>query len=139
MEDYFMLRDPKGNEIEVRLGRRRKKVYFKHGWLGLKQFYNLDIGVWVDLTFESSNLLLMTLKNRFYEEIEYPDHNPPVIAKLSRRVCDGSRVSFYWTSSITLTSLGVNSGFLVCLRLLLIYLYVVVFDVCFTSTHWFNL
>jgi len=108
-----MLRDPKNNEIELRIQRRGKKVYFSHGWFGLMDFYQLDLGAWVDIPFESSNLMLMTLKNMFYEEIEYPYNNPPVVAKLSHRVCEGGRVSFYWTSKITLTNSDVHSGYLV--------------------------
>jgi len=90
-----------------------KKIYFKHGWFGLRDFYQLDIGAWIDLTYERPDLMLMTVKNRYHEEVVYPDSNPPVIARLNRRVCEGSRVTFKWTNMIELAHSDVQSGFLV--------------------------
>ena len=113
MEKYVMLRDPKNNEIEVRLEKKDEKVYFVNGWFGLRDFYHLNLGAWIDLTYENPRLLTMVVKNRFYEEIAYPNNTPPIISKLDRRAYGGNKISFHNTLTVILTESDVSTGYLV--------------------------
>lgn len=108
-----MLCDPKNNELEVQVDIKNNKVFFKSGWFGLKDFYNIDIGAWATLTYEHPHLMRMTLKNRFNEELYYPVFTPPIISKLDRRLCQCSSLIFCATSVIILTAADINSGCLV--------------------------
>jgi len=89
-----MICDPKNNEVEVQVEIKENKVFFKNGWFGLKDFYNIKIGAWVTLIYEHPRLLRMTLKNRFDEEPEYPDCTPPIISNLDRVLCQRSSLVF---------------------------------------------
>jgi len=107
------LGDPKNNEVEVQVEIKNNKVFFKNGWFGLKDFYNVDIGAWATLIYEHPRLLRMTLKNRFDEELEYPDCTLLIISKLDRGLCRCSSLIFCAASVIKLTAADVNSGSLV--------------------------
>lgn len=145
VDEFIMLRDPKNNEIEVMIEKRDrkvdnkcKKVYFKHGWFGLRDFYRLDLGAWIDLTYESPSLMLMTVKNRFNEEVVYTECNPPIVARLNRRVCSGSRIIFKWTDMIRLAPSDVHSGYLVSMCDVLICVYAVFLNVCNSYAYHIN-
>jgi len=113
VEDYVMLRDPQNNEIEVHVEKQQNKFYFRDGWYGLKDFYRISVGAWVDVTYESPKLLTMVVQNRFGEEIIYPTQNSPIVAKLDRRIIDGGLVHFQCATTVVLTSSDAHSGFLV--------------------------
>jgi len=110
---YVMLCDPNGNEIEVEVERKIFKVFFKNGWSGLKDFYDIDIGAWVILTFQNPNLMFMSLYNRLDEEIHYPSHNRPVVSRLDRRLCEYGLKPILRSSTWTLTASNVFSGYMV--------------------------
>lgn len=38
------LRDPNKNMFEVKVHKKKGKVYFRDGWIGLKDFYNIGLG-----------------------------------------------------------------------------------------------
>lgn len=113
MAEYVMLRDPNGNEIEVQVERKIDKVFFKNGWYGLRDFYDIGIGAWVLLTFEAPNLMFMTLYNRLDEEIEYPNHNRPIVSKLDRQLCESGMKRIVRSAPWKLTAVDVCSGCIV--------------------------
>lgn len=57
IDEYIMLCDPRNNEVEVQVEIKKNKVFFKNGWFGLKDFYNIDIGAWATLTYEQIGLM----------------------------------------------------------------------------------
>jgi hypothetical protein len=44
LDDYVMLRDPKRNVPIVQVEKKNGKVYFRHGWSGLRNFYKIELG-----------------------------------------------------------------------------------------------
>jgi len=57
IDEFIMLCDPRNNKIEVQVEIRDNKVFFKNGWFGLKDFYNIDIVAWDTLTYEDSGFM----------------------------------------------------------------------------------
>jgi len=108
-----MVRDPNGNEIEVQVERRSNKLFFKHRWYGLKDFYDIDLGGWVVFTYDSPDLMFMTIYNRMDVEIAYPKFNHPIIARLNRKLCETGSVELWKEESLTLTASDVHCGYLV--------------------------
>lgn len=53
---YVMLRDPKNNEIEVKVGKKNDRVYFTDGWSMLKNFYKIQGGSWMTVIYANKNL-----------------------------------------------------------------------------------
>jgi hypothetical protein len=47
--------------IEVRVDKKKGKVYLRDGWLDMKNFYNIERGAWIKLTYAEPNMLLMTI------------------------------------------------------------------------------
>lgn len=113
VEDYVMLRDPQNNEIEVHVEKQQNKIYLRDGWYGLKDFYRISLGAWVDITYESPRLFKMTVRNRFGEEIIYPTQASPIVAKLDRRIVNGGLMHFQCATTVVLTAADAYSGFLV--------------------------
>ena len=113
IEEFVMLCDPKNNEVEVQVEIKNNKVFFKNGWFGLKDFYNIDIGAWATLTYENPRLLRLSLKNRYDEEVDYPDCTPPIISRLDRGLCHGRKSSFCEAYVVELSAADIASGFLV--------------------------
>ena len=113
LNEYFMLHYPNGNEIEVQVERKNMKLYFKNGWYGLKDFYDIDIGAWVVFTYDNPNLMFMTIYDRMDDEIEYPKFNQPIIAKLDRMLCERGSMDLCKAYNWTLTASDVHSGYLV--------------------------
>jgi hypothetical protein len=103
-----MLCDPNKNMFEVKVHKKNGKVYFRDGWIGLKDFYKIGLGAWVTLTYIESNLLHMTIK-----EVDYPNNCLPAISKMIIP-SDGKPVMrFYRTFVHILTSSDIDSGYLV--------------------------
>lgn len=113
VEDYVMLFDPQNNEIEVHVEKKLNKIYLRDAWYGLKDFYRISLGGWVDITYESPRLFKMTVRNRFGQEIIYPTQASPIVAKLDRRIVNGGLVHFLGATTMVLTAADAYSGFLV--------------------------
>jgi hypothetical protein len=141
-----ILQDPNHNELEVRVVKKYKKVYFDDGWCDLRDIYCIPFGAWVVLTYIEPKLLLIRLINRFGREIEYPQHNPP----LRRLLTDpGSStiplpnirvrpLTFVRTYVKKMTYDDIHSGtlvlFLFCLQLLILIIFV-----CYCCTYNYHL
>jgi hypothetical protein len=108
-----MLRDPNGNEIEVQVERRTKKLCFKNGWYGLKDFYDINLGGWVVFTYDSPGLMFLTIYNKMDVEIAYPKFNHPIIARLNHNLCERGSVDLCKEETMTLTASAVHCGYLV--------------------------
>jgi len=112
-DEFVMLCNPRNNEIEVQVEIQNNKVFFKNGWFGLKDFYNIDIGAWAILAYEDSSFMRMSLKNRFHEEVYYPVSDLPIIAKLDRELIRCGLLFSCASNVVILTESDVTSGFLV--------------------------
>jgi len=108
-----MLRDPNYNQLEVQVERIDDNVTFKNGWFELRDFYNIDIGAWILLTYEHPTLMTMSVFTRFDEEIEYPHHTLPITSRLDRRWCEGGSMSYANENLVTLSASDVHSGYVV--------------------------
>jgi len=107
------LRDPNKNMFEVKVHKKKGKVYFRDGWIRLKDFYNIGLGAWVTLTYIESNLMHMTIKDRSGVEVDYPNNCLPPVSKMITP-SDGSVVMrFYRTFFHILTASDIDSGYLV--------------------------
>ena len=113
IDDYVMLRDPNKNLFEVRAVKRDGNIYFTDGWIAIRDFYKLDFGARIRLTYAEPNLMLMTLRNRSGMDIEYPVTNPPTVSRLSLPVVECSRMRFRCSSVHILSKADIESGFLV--------------------------
>jgi len=113
IDEFIMLCDPRNNGIEVQVEIKNNKVFFKNGWFGLKDFYNIDIGAWAILAYEDSSFMRMSLKNQFHEEVDYPVSDPPIIAKLDWELIRCSSLFSCASNVIILTESDVTFGFLV--------------------------
>jgi len=71
--DVVMLCDRNQNMTEVRVDKKKGKVYLRDSWLEIMNFYNIDDGAWIKLTYVEPNMLLITITNRYGVEIDYPN------------------------------------------------------------------
>lgn len=113
IDEYVMLRDPNKNMFEVRVHKKRGKVYLRDGWAVLKDVYKIGSRAWVTLTYLESNLMHMIIKDKSGLEVDYPNNGlPPILKRLIPS--EGRMVlQFYRTNVHLLTASDVNSGYLV--------------------------
>ncbi|KEH16803.1 hypothetical protein MTR_0091s0090 [Medicago truncatula] len=99
--------------FEVRVHKKRGKVYLRDGWAVLKDVYKIGSHAWVTLTYLESNLMHMIIKDKSGLEVDYPNNGlPPILKRLIPS--EGRMVlQFYRTNVHLLTASDVNSGYLV--------------------------
>lgn len=113
IDEYVMLRDPNKNVFEVRVHKKKGKVYLRDGWAELKDVYKIGSRAWVTLTYDESNLMHMSIKDKSGVEVDYPSNG---LLPISKRLIpsDGHRMlQFYRTTVHLLTASDINSGYLV--------------------------
>ena len=113
VDEYVMLRDPNKNTFEVRVHKKKGKVYLRDGWAGLKDFYKIGRGAWVSLTYIESNLMHMTIKYKSGVEVDYPNNCLPPISRMLIPPEGREVMRFYRTCVHRLTSSDMASGYLV--------------------------
>lgn len=77
LDDYVIVKDPNQNINVIQVDKKNEKVYFRQGWLRLREFYKIELGAWICLTYAYPNLLLMAITNRKGVEISYPTNSIP--------------------------------------------------------------
>jgi len=113
VDEYVKLVDPNRNTFEVRVHKKKGKVYLRDGWAELKDFYKLDQVAWVSLTYVESNLMHMTIKGKSGVEVDYPNNRLPPILKMLIPAEGRAVMRFYRTSVHVLTPYDIDSGYLV--------------------------
>ena len=88
-------------------------MYFRGGWIGLKDFYKIGVGAWVTLTYIESNLLHMTISDRSEVKVDFPNNCLPPISKMIIPSDSRPMMRFYRTFVHILTSSDIDSGYLV--------------------------
>jgi len=113
IDDMVMLCDPNKNMTELQVDKKKGKVYLRDGWLNMKNFYNIELGAWIKLTYAEPNMLLMTIRKKPGVEINYPDIKPLA----TRRIFNPQRTlnlqRFHCSSVHILSSADIESGVLV--------------------------
>jgi len=113
VDGQVILQDPNKNMIVVEIEKKNDKVYFKHGWLKLKEVYDIKLGAWVSVTYVAPNLLLMTIKDKTGVEISYPNNPYLTVPRFTNLQGETSVVHFYCTTLKILTPSDIHSGYLV--------------------------
>lgn len=113
IDEYVMLRDPNNNMFEVRMHKKKGKVYLRDGWAELKDVYKIGSRAWVTLTYLRSNLMHMSITDKSGFEIDYPNNRRSSIAKNLIPSEGRMMLQFYRTTMHLLTASDINSGYLV--------------------------
>ena len=103
-----MLRDANKNMFEVKVHKKYGKVYFRDGWIGLKDFYKIGLGAWVTLTYIESKPSAHDHKRQIRSNNCLPPISKMIIQSDGRPV-----MRFYRTFVHILTSSDIDSGYLV--------------------------
>lgn len=113
IDEYVMLRDPNKNVFEVRVHKKKGKVYLRDGWEELKDVYKIGSRAWVTLTYVESNLMHMSIKDKSGVEVDYPSSS---LLPISKRLIpsEGHMMLHYYRTTVHfLTASDINSGYLV--------------------------
>lgn len=113
IDEYVMLRDPNDNMFEVRLHKKKGKVYLRDGLAELRDVYKIGSRAWVTVTYLESNLMHMRIKDKSGLEVDYPNNNRPPMSKRLIQTEGHMMLQFYRTTVHLLTAFDINSGFLV--------------------------
>lgn len=85
-----VLQDPNGNQIEVSVEKEYGDLFFKDGWMGLLDFYNLIVGAWLTISYCGNCLFFIGVTNRSRIEIKYIKYTPPLKQKLPQISTDAA-------------------------------------------------
>lgn len=112
VDEYVMVRDPNRNMFEVKVHRKNGKVYLRDGWADLRDFYKIDRGAWVTLTYVEPNLLDVTISARSGVEISYPNKLLPPMSKMIVSRDGGPVMRFYRSFVRILSASDISSRYL---------------------------
>ncbi|MCH82105.1 hypothetical protein A2U01_0002902 [Trifolium medium] len=112
VEKYVSLIDPNLNVLEVLVEKRKQKVYFRDGWYGMKDVYNLHFGGWVKLKYVNPRTFRITINDRFGNEVVYPSTSPRIKRYLSRESSEACSSSANKGSSDNFPFMSIPSLFL---------------------------
>jgi len=79
----------------------------------MKNFYNINLGAWIKLTYVEPNMSLMTIRNKSGVEFYYHDIKPPAIRRIMNPQHSLNLVQFHCKSVHILSYVDIESGNLV--------------------------